>query len=151
MAKQKMNKNFIENLKSKIYNILYSFLKPDTLHQFIKYATTGGIAFCVEYVTFYLLYSILGLWYIWSNSIAMTVAFSISFTLNRFWSFKSKGNAFKQLIMYGTLFLVNVFVSNMVMLLFTDVLGIKPLLSKLIAVGIIVCWNFVINKKVIFK
>lgn len=151
MAKQKITKNLIEDLKSKIHNMINSFFKPETLHQFIRYATTGGIAFCVEYITFYLLYSILELWYIWSNSIAMTVAFSVSFTLNRFWSFKSKGNAFKQFVMYGTLFLINMFVSNMIMLLFTDVLGIKPLLSKLIAVGIIVCWNFAINKKLIFK
>ncbi len=151
MVKQNMNENFIENLKSKIHSILYSFLKPDTLHQFIRYATTGGISFGIEYTTFYILFNVVGLWYVWSNSIAMTFAFCISFTLNRFWSFKSKGNGFKQFIMYGTLFLINLFVSNVIMLLFTDVLGIKPLLSKLIAVGIIVCWNFVINKKVIFK
>ena len=151
MAKQKITVKLIENLKLKICNVFNSFLKPKTLHQFVRYAITGSIAFSTEYATFYLLYHIMELWYVWSNSIAMTVAFSISFTLNRFWSFKSQRNAFLQFIMYGTLFLINVFVSNMAMLLFTDVLGVKPLLSKLIAVGIIVCWNFSINKKVIFK
>lgn len=141
----------IENLKSKILNIIYSFLSPENLGKFTRYAITGLIAFGVEYTTFYLLYHIFGLWYVWSNSIAMTVAFSISFTLNRFWSFKSRENIFRQFIMYGTLFIINMIISNVVMLLLTDILGIKPLLSKLVAVGMIVCWNFVINKKVIFK
>lgn len=128
-----------------------NFLKPNTLNQFLKYATTGIIAFLIEYSTFYLLQNILGFWYIWSNTIAMVASFSFSFPLNRFWSFKAKGNVLKQFIMYGTLFIINLFASNMAMLLFTDVLKVRPLLSKLIAVGIIVCWNFVIMKKVVFK
>ncbi|NSW92611.1 MAG: GtrA family protein [Firmicutes bacterium] len=122
-----------------------------TLRQFLKYVTTGGISFGAEYTMFYMLFRILKLWYIWSNSIAMTFGFTISFFLNRFWSFKSQGNAYRQFIMYGVLFLVNLFISNMLMLLFSGTFGIKPLISKLVTVGILVCWNFVIYKKVIFK
>lgn len=151
MVEEKKSSSFKKIEAKMVCKLFHDFFNTDTLHQFVKYAITGSIAFCVEYTAFYLLYSVLGLWYIWSNSIAMTIAFSVSFTLNRLWSFKSKGNALKQFIMYGTLFAINLCVSNITMYLFTDILGMRPLLSKLIAIGIILCWNFILNKKIIFK
>ncbi|HOJ11202.1 MAG TPA: GtrA family protein [Clostridiales bacterium] len=123
----------------------------DTIPQFLRYITTGGLAFILEYSTFYILSNLLDFWYIWANSIAMTLGFAISFILNRHWSFKSGANPVKQLILYGILFLINLGISNLLMLLFTGTMGIKPLISKIITIGILVCWNFVIYKKIIFK
>ena len=121
------------------------------IKQFIKYGVTGGLAFLLEYSTFYVLNSILGLWYIWSNSLAMTFGFALSFTLNRYWSFKSTSNVIKQLFMYGALFLINLGISNLLMMLFIDILSIKPMISKIIAICILICWNYIIYKKIIFK
>jgi len=82
----------------------------------------------------------------------MTLGFVLSFLLNRYWSFKSTStNALKQFILYGILFIVNLGISNLLMMLFIDTFGIAPMISKIMAIGILMCWNFVIYKKVIFK
>jgi len=122
-----------------------------TIRQFVKYAIAGGFSFIVENAAFYMLHRILELWYVWSNSVAMTLGFIISFFLNRAWSFKSQGNLYRQFIMYGVLFIINLFISNGLMMLFSGVLKIAPPVAKLVATGIIVCWNFVIYRGFIFK
>ncbi len=122
-----------------------------TVQQFLKYSITGCTSFVVEYAAFYLIYHFIGLWYIWSNSIAMTLGFVTSFFMNRTWSFKSKANIYRQFVMYGTLFIINLFISNSLMYLFSDIIGIIPPISKIFSVMILTCWNFIIYKKVIFK
>ena len=131
--------------------LVAKLISRDNIQQFLKYGVTGGLAFILEYSTFYILSSIIGLWYIWSNSIAMIFGFAISFTLNRYWSFKSTANPIKQLIKYGILFLVNLGISNLLMMLFIDVFDMKSMISKFITISILICWNFVIYKKIIFK
>lgn len=124
----------------------------NNIKQFLKYGISGGLAFILEYSTFYILNNLAGLWYIWSNSIAMTLGFVLSFLLNRYWSFKAtSANALKQLIMYGILFVVNLGISNLLMMLFIDALGINSMISKILAIGVLMCWNFVIYKKIIFR
>jgi len=132
-------------------NIIKNNIK-ENIYQFLKYGISGGLAFILEYSSFFILNNLIGLWYVWSNSIAMTLGFVLSFLLNRYWSFKSTStNALKQFILYGILFIVNLGISNLLMMLFIDTFGIAPMISKIMAIGILMCWNFVIYKKVIFK
>lgn len=125
-------------------------LSIKSIQQFIRYLITGSLAFIVEYSFFYLL-DRLNFWYVYSNSIAMICGFLLSFFLNRNWSFKSKRNTKKQFIMYGVLFLINIGISNGLMFVFVEKLYIQPVFSKLLAIGALVCWNFFIYKKLIFK
>lgn len=92
-----------------------------------------------------------GLWYITSNTIAMSCGFCLSFLLNRYWSFKSCDDYSRQLLLNGTLFLVNLAVSNFLIYLFTSITGLPYTISKLLVMGVIVMWNFIIYKKIIFR
>lgn len=125
--------------------------QKSNIMQFLKYGTTGGLAFLLEYSSFYVLDSILKIWYVWSNSIAMILGFMVSFILNRRWSFKSNANPTRQLLMYSILFVINLGISNLLMLVFIEQLNIRSMVSKIITICILICWNFIIYKKVIFK
>lgn len=127
-----------------------SIFKGKTPGQFFKYLISGTLAFMLEYSSFYILNK-LGLWYVYSNSMAMVLGFFLSFFLNRNWSFKSQKNTLKQILMYGILFIINMGISNGLMFIFIEKLYILPPLAKLMAIGILVLWNFIIYKKVIFK
>lgn len=141
--------NIIEKLKKN--RILSDFLTPKALAQFKRYLITGFLSFGIEYSIFYILYDALKLWYIPSNSIAMVTGFVVSFLLNRFWSFQSKDNPYRQLLLYALLFVFNLAFSNLLMYLLSDIAGITPLISKVLVMGIIVVWNFILYKKIIYR
>ena len=131
--------------------LFHEFFTRQTLKQLSRYLVVGFLTVGLEFLNLRLLTEVLGLWYITSNSIAYVISFAINYTLNRIWSFGSKGALKKQLVMYGVLFVVNLVLSNVMMYLFTDIIGMKYMVSKLFAVGAVVSWNFVLYKKVIYK
>ena len=53
--------------------------------------------------------------------------------------------------MYLALFVINLFASNGMLYLLNSVFKVYYLVSKIFADALVVSWNFVIYKKVIFK
>lgn len=127
------------------------YMTPETRKQLLRYLITGGLAAGAEYSLFYVLNLLAGLSLILSNSAAYTSGFIISFILNRVWSFESKGHLGRQLLLYSILFGINLILSNILVSFFTNQLGLATMISKAIAMGVIVLWNFVIYKKIIYK
>ncbi|MBN1624665.1 MAG: GtrA family protein [Clostridia bacterium] len=122
-----------------------------TIDQFIKYVAVGLSSFVLEYAFFYFLFIILSINELISNTTAITIVFFYNFLMNRLWSFKSKEKFGKQVIMYGGLFFFNMLMSNLFIYSTTEYLKISPLISKVLIMGLIVLWNFVIYKKIIYK
>lgn len=123
-----------------------------TFKQLTRYLITGFTAFGIEYSLYVWLYKLMGLNYILASVIVYALVFWFSFIINRIWSFKSKGSIKKQFVQYGLLFLFNLVVSNILLMkLFTEVLGIDPLLSPFLKMACVVCWNFLIYKFIIYK
>ncbi|HEY8464474.1 MAG TPA: GtrA family protein [Bacillota bacterium] len=120
-------------------------------HQLIKYFFTGVLSFGTEMILLYLLTDVCMLWYILSNSIALLIVFSVNFSLNRYWAFKSKQPFLKQFINSGMLFGLNLVVGNGVMHFFTEKVKLYYLYSKVIATGMSVTWNFFLYKYYIYK
>ena len=145
-----MGKNEMETVK-RINHFLKGFFTFNTFAQFYRYVLVGLVSFITEASLLYLLTDHLKLWYIYSNSIVYIIVFWLNFLLNRFWSFKSKQNLSTQLVMYLVLFVINLFASNGMLYLLTSVFNVYYLVSKIFAVALVVSWNFVIYKKVIFK
>ena len=125
-------------------------IKPSLYRQFGRYIVTGFLSFALEYGVFFILYRGF-LSYLWSNSIAMIIAFLFNFFLNRFWSFQSKKNIYRQILQYGILFAVNINISNAMLYAFSYKLNISPLISKVFIMCIIVGWNFMIYRKIIYR
>lgn len=142
---------------------LKAFLNnKEQLMQFVKYVTVGFSSFCGEYLLFNLIYNVsknktftAGVFSftgsMLANTVSIFIAFWFCFVLNRIWSFKSKGNIYRQLIYYSILFVVNLFISNTIIHQFEVWFMISPRISKLFAMGAIVCWNFLIYKFIIYK
>lgn len=122
----------------------------ESMVQMKRYIIVGLISFTIEYILFFILYKLLNVWYVFANAVVYAITFWISFLLNRNWSFKSRGNIYRQLILYFLLFIINLFVSSNVIYLLSDKLLISPLYSKVVTMCIIVMWNFIIYKKIIY-
>ncbi len=118
--------------------------------QFVRYLITGISAALLEYLIFNILFFLTKALYV-SNTAGMTAGLVLSFALNRVWSFESRGRIDRQLVMYIALFIVNLLISNYAIHILADVIGILPALSKAMVMGMIVIWNFVIYRKVIYR
>lgn len=145
-----MTGDFLEKrpLLKKIYDF---FLGGKSLGQLIRYLITGFSSFILEYILFYSLFKLLGVNEFISNSIALAIVFWFNFLMNRYWSFKSKEKLSKQLILYGLLFAFNISISNIFIYGASIILGMSPLISKVLIMSLIVLWNFVLYKTVIYK
>lgn len=132
--------------------LLRRYVKKGTLVQFVKYGISGCLSFVVEFS----IYSGLTLLFpkitvLIPNSAAMFVSFWVSFLLNKYWSFKSPGSFMKQLTKFVILFFINLAASNLMLYFMVTVGGMNKYIAKLISIAVIVCWNFIIYKKVIYK
>ena len=121
------------------------------LRQFIRYLLVGGFSFLLEYSLFFILLKVFAIHYLIANSIVYSSASLINFLLNRAWTFKSNGKINHQLFLYFSLVGFNFFASNGLLYILTGLLLIHPLISKIVAMCMIVSWNFILYKKVIYK
>ena len=144
---------FLSNALQKLrrIKIVDEMLKKDSLDQFKRYLVIGFSTFFLEYGIFYALHNAAGLYYLVANTTAYVLSFWFNFLLNRYWSFKSKTSLKKQLFQYLILFSFNLVATNVLMYLLSDIAGIIPEISKVLIMGAVVSWNFVLYKKVIYK
>jgi putative flippase GtrA len=143
-------------------------LSTGTFWQFIKYIICGVTAFSCELASFsvleYLIWPLLGIGMFESeiagvvisrinisNTISISLGYIIAFTLNRVWSFKSKSNLLKQFLKSFVLYIFNIIASNIMINIFVETLGLHKISSKVLSMAIIVMWNFILYKKVIYK
>lgn len=130
---------------------------PKKLKPVLRYLAVGISCFVCEYFIFILLFHLLGSRVVLglppekvANSIAVFVMFFVSFILNRNWSFESKGNVLKQTIMNLMLFIVNIVFSGWAITELMN-MGIHAYIAKILIMGVIVIWNFILYRKVIYR
>jgi len=140
--------------------ILRKLFNPESLAQFLRYIFVGVFCFSIEYALFIVLRNALSISELLVNIIVYTVIFWLNFLLNKFFSFRSRENFKKQLLLYSILFLFNLVVGNI--LLFSCIRYILVLISgegswpvlylpKILIMFFIISWNFILYKKVIYK
>ncbi len=129
---------------------MIEFIKGMLRKSFIKYLVVGGTSFVLDYGLFYLLHELTGLRAVYANAISVFTAFWYNFFLNRLWSFGSNEPILRQLVLYLSLMFFNMFFSSGFIYLMKSLLDIDEMISKILAMCIIVGWNFVFYKKFIF-
>jgi putative flippase GtrA len=137
--------------KSKIKKSFADLVTRNSLAQFGRYAIVGSLSFLFEYSLYFILLQVLHIWFILSNIIVYALIFWFNFIFNRIWSFRSKDDLKKQLLKYTLLFFFNLALTSSVLYLLTDTIGISPLISKVMVMCLIVPWNFLIYKNVIYR
>lgn len=117
-----------------------------------RYLFSGGTATMVNLTVLYYCTSILGVWYIYSAFIAFLVAFSVSFTLQKFWTFRDMRThkVHRQILLFFAVQLGALGVNIAGLYVLTEYVGLWYFFSQIIIfIGISVT-NFVIFSKLIF-
>lgn len=119
---------------------------------FLRYLLAGGTAFVSEYLSFLILFSLVSVQLVIANILSFLIGLLTSFTLNKLWVFgnsKQTRPTHQQLLLYVVLATINLcFTSYAITELVST--GVAPAVAKIILMLLVVTWNFVIFKRLIF-
>ena len=98
-----------------------------------------------------LLVQLVGLQYLVANCISVVAGISTSFYLNRNYNFKVKDHTKRRFSIFLTVGLCGLVMSNLILYLCIDNLGMDKLTSKLLSILLVVFFQFLVNKYLTFK
>jgi len=149
-------------MRLRYYNYLREFLKKKHpnffkfLNRFkdkIKFVVTGFLATIVNLFFLFIFYKIFEIRIIYAASFSWFLAFFVSFSLQKFWTFRSL--SFKkmpqQIVYYFSLALVSLILNARWMYLLVETLELHYILSQLIVLFILAILNYIVYKFFIFK
>ncbi len=121
--------------------------------QFVRFVIAGSFSFAVNLVALYFFTDIVGIYYLISTILAFLISFSISFTLQKFWTFKehSRDNLHIQLSLYLCLQLVNITLNASLMFVFVEYMHVWYIYSQAVISPVLAVVIFFINKAHIFN
>ncbi len=123
-----------------------------TRHVAVRFFISGSTSAFVDLVLLYLLNSVWGIHYLPSAILAFIGAFGVSFTLHKYWTFKSHGDRTeKQAVMYLGTSLLALALNTFLMYLFVDFLHLVVLVAQIIVGLIVACFSYFLSHKIVFK
>jgi putative flippase GtrA len=126
--------------------------KPSWLGQFLVYGLVGGISTALDWGSFYLTNSQLGLHYIVCTLISILIGSGANFTLNRMVTFKSKSKRVGlQLVAYCVVSAASILLSVAWMYVFVKIIGLVPLSARITTTLIMYPINFLVVKIFVFN
>jgi putative flippase GtrA len=121
--------------------------------QFFRYIFVGGAAFIVNLFALWFLTEITGFHYLISAAIGFVLGLITNYILSTAWVFSthkidSKTKEFGIFLIIG---LIGLIINEILLWLFTDIAGIYYLISQIITAAIVLIWNFVARRKILFS
>lgn len=124
--------------------------------QFLRYFVTGGLAFVVDFGVFALAFYCFNIHYLVANLIGLMGGNVVNYLLSIGWVFSAeKRKMEKHLVMEITVFivisLVGMALNELLMYIFVDLLLVQEMVSKVGAAVIVLLYNFLARKFILFK
>ena len=120
--------------------------------KFIKFCVVGFSGMGIDFGTTWLLKEKAGVNKYIANSTGFVLAATSNYIWNRIWTFHSSNDQIA--VEYLSFILISVAglgINNFVIFLLNDKLKFNFYLSKLIAIGVVTIWNFVMNFIITFR
>ncbi len=140
-----------------------------------KFIVSGFLAYSVELLIFKFILEEFKVWYLVASSIALILSFFVSFSLQKFWTFKHRETVHMkgEMLMYLGVVFLNLILNAVLFYLFVEFFNLPSLLGRFFDIGILKAlfhkrsyglvltqamtavlvglWNFWFYKKIIFK
>ena len=147
-------KDFIELLKR--FDLKAIFISPtkNGFLQFLRYLFVGGIATVVDWGILFLLTDFFNVYHLVSAIIAFIAGLITNFFLSKLLVFKvneARVNPVMEFISYAIIGVIGLGITELIMFLFTDCWNIHYLVSKVIATVIVLAWNYIARKLIVYK
>lgn len=118
------------------------------LIQLFRYVFVGGTAFAVDFFFLYIFSDICGIYYLISAIFSFIISVLVNYVMSTKWVFnqdniENKVVEFNLFLLISTIGLV---FTEILLYLFTDVIGMYYLISKIISAIIVLFWNFLARR-----
>jgi len=124
--------------------------------QFLRYFVTGGLAFVVDFGAFAVALYYFDIHYLISNLIGLAAGNVVNYLLTIRWVFstekrKMEKYVFLEVVVFVLISLLGMGLNELLMYVFVGVLGIQEMISKVAAAIIVLLYNFLARKLILFK
>jgi putative flippase GtrA len=121
--------------------------------QFLRYLVVGGIAFCVDFGILVVLTDLIHLHYLVAGAIGFGCGLATNYVLCINWVFgaRSLSNKKAEFMVFTVIGVIGLGWNELLLYAGTDGLDLDYRISKLIAVGIVLVWNFGMRKLLLFS
>ena len=136
-----------------IKNCLSTEATDDTRVQFIRYTFVGGLAFLVDFGSLWAFTDGLGIHYLTSAALAFLLGLTTNYLISVRWVFSKRAvkSAFLEFMIFTGVGLVGLLWNELFMWLFTGIIGIHYLWSKILSTVFVYMWNFIVRKFALFN
>ncbi|CAN5555068.1 hypothetical protein BH23BAC1_BH23BAC1_42140 [soil metagenome] len=120
--------------------------------QIFKYIVTGAISAGIEIFLLITLVEIFIFHYLTANLIAFLFTNIVNYTLSRFWVFESgKYQPKIEVVAFFVVVFIGLGINQIIMWMLVGNVNLDYRISKIIAIGFAVIWNFLGKKFLVFK
>jgi putative flippase GtrA len=128
---------------------IFMQIPPD----FIKYCIVGGAAFVIDFSLLVFFTEITGLHYLLSAPIAFIISLVFNYLLCINWVFQFRvyTDIKIEFLIFITIGVIGIVITEFVLWVFTPLLNHNYMLAKILAVGIVLFWNYLMRKYLLFK
>lgn len=122
--------------------------------QFFRYAFVGGWATVADWGVFALFNNVLKIHYLVSAPFAFLMGLTVNYLLSKKFVFSAateKKSATAEFTVYAIIGLIGLGLTMAIMSLLTEAVGLVPMVSKIIATAVVLVWNFVARKVVLYR
>ncbi len=122
--------------------------------QFFRYIFVGGAATLVDWGLLYILTDFVHIYHLVSAVIAFLLGLITNYFLSKALVFNANETRVKPLmefLIYAVIGVVGLGITELIMFIFTDRISLHYMLSKVIATIIVLVWNFIARKKILYK
>jgi putative flippase GtrA len=140
----------MKKLAIKYFNDIFLKKADNGFYQFIRYLFAGGTATLVDITVLFILYHLLHVNYLVSAGISFVCGVSTNFTINITWVFKSKGKIKKEFILFVLIGIGGLLWTELILWILAGNFHFPVMAAKLVAVVLVLFWNFFMRKKFIF-
>jgi dolichol-phosphate mannosyltransferase len=122
-------------------------------HKIFRYLFSGGTATAINFILLYVFTDLVGLYYIFSVILSFIIAVTVSFMLQKFWTFQnaSKENMKKQAVVYVIVSFINVIINVAFVYALVEFAGLHYLVAQFVSSIFIATESFFIYQFFIFK
>ncbi len=121
---------------------------------FAKYMVAGGAGFIVDYSILTLCYVLLSYHYLISAALGFVAGLVFVYISSNKWVFahrRLKDNVAMEFLVFALIGLIGLLLTVLFMWVFVDVIGVYPLVAKLITTALVLMWNFGARKMILYS
>lgn len=133
------------------FKSLFITKSNNTFIQFFRYIFVGGVAFLADGGSLFLITTI-GVNYLISVIFAFVIGLAVNYGLSKLLVFeKSSVNGKIEFLVYGIIGVIGLGFTEIIMYVLTEIAGLYFMVSKVIATIIVLVWNFVARKIILYR